>query len=198
MARLKRPSADQTRENILNAAQKQFLELGFIGASIQKIAKSAGVNTNLIFHHFKNKETLWLKVKDRILSQFNEEPDYDFSSAKAYFSSVLDYRFKLYENNPDFVRFIQWQLLTDESGALIGNDPTSPNHWFKHIEDFQKKGLIRSDIKPMQIVLFIIFSSYATSMQKIIAMTKEEKSQYKKMILDMCCHQFLTHGENRE
>ncbi len=187
-----RPSANFTRAKILEAAKSQFLNYGFNGSSIKLIAQAAQVNTNLIFHHFTNKETLWLKVKESILSEQSIIPQYDLTSAKLYFKSILDYRFDLYERTPDLVRLVQWQQLTEDEAVLIGDDISSPNNWLVHIEDFQAKGSIKSDIDSKHIMLFIIFSSYAPFLQRIIPFTTQQKLDYKNMILKMCCSQFLT------
>lgn len=191
MARPTRPSADQTRLNILKAAKVQFLKHGFNGASIKNIAQAADVNTNVIFHHFSNKETLWLKVKESILAEQNESPQYDLTSAKAYFESLLDYRFDLYSRNPDLVRLIQWQQLTENEAALTGNDISSPKNWLQPLKDFQVKGEIKPNIDLNQILLFIIFSTHAPFMQQVISLTEKQKTDYKKMIFQICCKQFL-------
>ncbi|RTL02613.1 MAG: TetR/AcrR family transcriptional regulator [Proteobacteria bacterium] len=193
---IRRPSADSTRAKILAAARLNFLQYGFTGSSIKLIAKTAQVNHNLIFHHFINKETLWLKVKEEILSEYKNTPQYNLTSAMLFFESILDYRFELYEQFPDLVRLIQWQQLTEDEAILIGNDPSSPNNWLSHIEYFQAKGCIKSDIDSKQIMLFIIFSTYAPFLQHVIPFTTEQKDDYKNMILQICCKQFLTEYTN--
>ena len=75
--RPQRPSANKTRQKILQAAKSLFLEKGFNGTSIKMIAIKAHVNQNLIFHHFVNKETLWVKVKEMVLSSCATPPAYD-------------------------------------------------------------------------------------------------------------------------
>lgn len=187
-----RPSANYTRAKILEAARSQFLHYGFNGSSIKLIAQDAQVNTNLIFHHFTNKETLWLKVKESILSEQSIIPQYDLTSAKLYFKSILDYRFDLYEHAPDLVRLVQWQQLTEDEAVLIGNDISSPNNWLIHIEDFKAKGSIKPYIDSKHIMLFIIFSTYAPFLQHIIPFTVQQKLDYKNMVLEMCCSNFLT------
>ena len=57
-----RPSADNTRKVILNAARDLFVKKGFAGTSISEIAKQAKVNQSLIYHHYANKESLWTAV----------------------------------------------------------------------------------------------------------------------------------------
>lgn len=191
-----RPSADQTRAAILKAAKRQFLKYGFDGTTIDRIAKAAKVHTNLIFHHFVNKENLWMNVKEWILSQC-PKATYDQSTAMLFFESVLDYRFGIYAKDPDLVKLIQWQQLTENESLLIGSKPYSPNDWLHSIRKFQKKGKIIQKIRAEDIMLFIIFSSYAPFMQHMILFDAKQQKAYKKMILNMCCQQFLTPHETR-
>ena len=156
-ARPKRPSADITRKTILLAAKEIFLEKGFNGAYIKDIAKLADVNTNLIFHHFSNKATLWNTVKDFLLGEDIPMPHYNKSSAKAFFKSVLDYRFNLYAKHPEFAALIKWEALFKHETALISTKFYSPLHWLPIIEDLQQSGKIISSIDAKQIMLFIIF-----------------------------------------
>ncbi len=51
-------SAKSTRERILEAAKVMFAERGFDRASVEQIAKKAGVSKTLVFWYFKNKEGL--------------------------------------------------------------------------------------------------------------------------------------------
>lgn len=191
MSRPTRPSADQTRQKILQAAKQVFLEKGFDAAFIKDIAKIAKVNTNLIFHHFINKETLWHKVKASVLEQDIDTPNYDCSSPKAFFKSVLDYRFKIYNKYPDLMKLIQWQQLTESESALLGNDVSSPTRWLTIIRRFQKNGQIKKEINAKQIMLFIIFSTHAPFFQKVVPLSPKQTKQYKEMILKMCCDQFI-------
>lgn len=178
-----------TKAKILTSAKKLFLKQGFDAASIGEIAKLAKVNKALVFHHYGNKEKLWISVKNDVL-EGHKEPEYDKCSAKAYFESIIEYRFALYKNNPDLARLVQWQQVSQEQEVLIGNDFASPNHWLADIKNFQKKGEIKKTIKAELIMLFIIYSSYAPFMQHIFKMTKKDEENYKQIILNSCISQF--------
>ena len=62
------------RNAILAAATRLFSENGFTGASMAALSKAAGAAGGTIFHHFKNKEDLFLNIlentKATILSEF--------------------------------------------------------------------------------------------------------------------------------
>ena len=53
--------AQQTRSNLLNAALNVFYERGVSKASLDEIAKTAGVTRGALYWHFKNKEDLFVK-----------------------------------------------------------------------------------------------------------------------------------------
>ena len=56
------PQAGESRypASVLDAARATFAELGFTGASIRKIASTAGVDAALVHHYFGSKEKLFL------------------------------------------------------------------------------------------------------------------------------------------
>lgn len=62
----------ETRTNILNAATKEFAELGFNGASTRSIAKRANVLHNLVIYHFESKVGIWQAVMRHVLGWYHE------------------------------------------------------------------------------------------------------------------------------
>lgn len=65
-----------TRENILQAAKKEFLENGFQQASLRSIVKNAGVTTGAFYGYFQSKEALFRSLVEipakTCLSKFSE------------------------------------------------------------------------------------------------------------------------------
>lgn len=59
-----------TRRRILKAALKAFARHGFDGVSLRAIANEAGVNHQLIGHHFGSKQDLWDAALDARLEDF--------------------------------------------------------------------------------------------------------------------------------
>ena len=58
----KQDRSRKTQEKILAAAFDIFGEYGYKGASINMIAKHAGVGQPLVVYHFPTKEALWLSL----------------------------------------------------------------------------------------------------------------------------------------
>lgn len=53
-----------TRQYILNAAKKEFLSKGFMGASLRNIVKEAGVTTGAFYGYYSSKEALFLALTE--------------------------------------------------------------------------------------------------------------------------------------
>lgn len=53
------PRAEITRASILKAALHEFAHLGLAGARVDVIARRAGVNKQVLYYHFGNKEDLF-------------------------------------------------------------------------------------------------------------------------------------------
>ncbi|MBL9154344.1 MAG: efflux transporter outer membrane subunit [Verrucomicrobiales bacterium] len=67
------PSASETRERILDAAEDLFAEHGFQGVSLRQITGMAGVNLAAVNYHFGSREALVMEVYSRVLGPINEQ-----------------------------------------------------------------------------------------------------------------------------
>jgi AcrR family transcriptional regulator len=63
----------QTRERILNSAERLFAGRGFHGTSIREVAQSCGVRQSLVQYHFKSKEGLFRAVFERRILPMNHD-----------------------------------------------------------------------------------------------------------------------------
>lgn len=61
-ARGRRPGSSTTREEILEAAKRQFADLGYPAATMRSIAREAGVDPRLVTHYFGSKQELFMAV----------------------------------------------------------------------------------------------------------------------------------------
>ncbi len=60
------------KSRVLDAAEKNFADLGFAGASMKAIAQDAGVAQGLLHYHFNNKVELYQGVISRRADAINE------------------------------------------------------------------------------------------------------------------------------
>jgi TetR/AcrR family transcriptional regulator, repressor of the mexAB-oprM multidrug resistance operon len=76
-------AASATREAILDAAERVFLECGVARSSLEQIAQRAGLTRGAIYWHFKDKSDLFAALLDRVrlpLSHFADAYREDFGA----------------------------------------------------------------------------------------------------------------------
>jgi TetR/AcrR family transcriptional regulator, acrAB operon repressor len=66
MARRTKEEALETRDHILDTAERVFLKAGVSRASLESIAEAAGVTRGAIYWHFKNKADLFEAMMQRV------------------------------------------------------------------------------------------------------------------------------------
>lgn len=76
MARKTKQQAEETRQEILDAAIKTFSERGVTATSLADIAKAAGVTRGAIYWHFKNKVDLFHQACEFSDNQITQAEDY--------------------------------------------------------------------------------------------------------------------------
>ncbi|WP_222127392.1 TetR/AcrR family transcriptional regulator [Bacillus sp. X1(2014)] len=59
----------ETYQLIIHTARSLFMELGYRAVSTRQIAQICGVTQPAIYHHFKNKQTLYVEVMKQTLHQ---------------------------------------------------------------------------------------------------------------------------------
>src|SRR5882672_9492846 len=102
--------ADATRERILDAAMAEFSAYGVAGARVDRIAKTAGCNKNLIYVYFENKETLFTTVLEKHLLRVYEELAFTADDLPGYAARVFDFTMA----NPDLMRLMAWSNLEQQ------------------------------------------------------------------------------------
>jgi TetR/AcrR family transcriptional regulator len=145
-----------TREAILDAAEKVFVEKGFADAPVSEIAKLAGVTKSLIHHHFGSKEGLWAAVKLHLFSGYAElqgrilgelEPN-----AELLRRSVETY-FRFLQKNPGFPRLLHWTHLEEVERQPFDAGGDLFRLGVQRIEQAQSSGALRADIQPFFVLV---------------------------------------------
>lgn len=110
--------SDQTRQNILTAAENLFSQLGLYGARIDEIAAEAGVNKRMIYEYFGNKETLYKIVLERVYQRLNDSEEEiircaETADAENAIQSLVHTYFVFLRDNPSYVRMVMWENLNE-------------------------------------------------------------------------------------
>lgn len=80
----KKPKEERI-DSILQAAVEEFVEKGYEGASVDAIAKRAGVSKGGFYHHFPNKEVLLMEANKKL-----SEPFYEMAQRAYTSNSVIE------------------------------------------------------------------------------------------------------------
>lgn len=152
-----------TRKKLLAAGRKEFANRGFEGARVDEIAKRAGVNKQLVYHHFGNKDELYRHVLESIYQDIREREQalkLDTLPPLEALQKLVEFSFDYTAKNRDFA-----PILIDENV-----------HKGRHMKDIadletlhsplivaigqilergEKEGLFRSGQNPEQLYISI-------------------------------------------
>jgi AcrR family transcriptional regulator len=120
------PSRDELAERVLHSAKEEFLEKGFVHASLRHIVAKAGTTTMAIYSRFRNKEALFKALVNPVVEAWNEM----FIDSLKHFDDLPDEKKEVYlmqtSHTPmlrllDFVyeHFETFQLLLDASYGTV-------------------------------------------------------------------------------
>ena len=132
MARVKSSSearsndADETRNNILEIAAREFADKGLAGARIDEIAEKTSSSKRMIYYYFGGKEELYRAVLERAYAQIRSREEdasaqlQELSAAQAL-QAQIEQTFDYHASNPDFVRLVMNENI--HHGEHIGDVP---------------------------------------------------------------------------
>lgn len=130
-----RPSdhtGDQTRTEILRAAQRLFGEAGFKGMTMDRLATECGLNVRALYHHFPSKRALFQAATDDALIRFGSEVAERVFTHEALADRIKGYTdvFRsLYRSDPHLLSFIGMVLVDALSNDLrIGANSSSSSN----------------------------------------------------------------------
>lgn len=110
-----------TRELILSEARSCFARQGFDGTSLNDIAAGVGIRRPSLMHYFPSKEAIYRQILLEALADWGyridniETPGGPESSGWDRVDRVIEASFEFFKNNPEIVRVVRREALTDTS-----------------------------------------------------------------------------------
>src|SRR3954468_17070455 len=104
-----------TRKKLLTAARLEFAKHGLAGARVDELAERAGVNKQLVYHYFGDKDALYLAVLEVVYEDIREQErklNLEGLPPDKAIRKLIEASFDHLAANPDFI-----VLLTDENGG---------------------------------------------------------------------------------
>lgn len=109
--------AEATKARILHAATEEFTAYGIAGARVDRIAKAASANKNLIYVYFCNKDGLFDAVFDAHVGRGLDMVPFTADDLPDYAGRLFDF----YQKHPEVLRLATWHRL--ERGTVAERDP---------------------------------------------------------------------------
>ena len=112
-ARPQRRDPAATRNKLLTAARREFAKNGLAGARVDEIAARAGVNKQLVYHYFGDKDALYLAVLEWVYAEIRaKERELNLTGLppERAIKKLIESSFDHLAAHPDFI-----VLLNDEN-----------------------------------------------------------------------------------
>jgi TetR/AcrR family transcriptional regulator len=157
-----------TRQKLLTAARREFARSGLAGARVDEIADRAGVNKQLVYHYFGDKDALYLAVLEWVYEEIRakeRELNLDGFPPEQAIRKLIESSFDHLAEHPDFI-----VLLNDENrgGArhVRGSKKIEALHSplvslvSKILGEGMRSGAFRKGINPVHLYISIAGLSY--------------------------------------
>jgi TetR/AcrR family transcriptional regulator len=157
-----------TRQKLLTAARREFARSGLAGARVDEIAARAGVNKQLVYHYFGDKDALYLAVLEWVYEEIRakeRELNLDGLPPEQAIRKLIESSFDHLAEHPDFI-----VLLNDENrgGArhVRGSKKLEALHSplvslvSKILGQGVRGGVFRKGINPVHLYISIAGLSY--------------------------------------
>jgi TetR/AcrR family transcriptional regulator len=102
-----------TRKKLLTAARREFADSGLAGARVDEIAARAGVNKQLVYHYFGDKDALYLAVLEWVYEEIRAQErklNLEGLPPEQAIKKLIEASFDHLDAHPDFI-----VLLNDEN-----------------------------------------------------------------------------------
>lgn len=139
----------QTLSKIEAGALKVFAELGFYGATIQKIATASELSHGLVYHYFKSKEEIFLHLVNSSLDRtiyiakmiLEESPGSAWDKIESLSKLIVSESLKK-ESSPFFLLILQANSISSFTQAVSEKVDCLYSILASYIEQGQKEGRI--------------------------------------------------------
>jgi len=154
-----------TENKILCAARKIFIKKGREGARMQEIADEAGVNKAMVHYYFRNKETIYLTICEKLLTELFDSLRLSVKpkdSFKSFLMNFIEAHSTFLNKNSDVLAFTFWEIRKDDDiikkvfkqkydvkGSLL-------NILIDQLKTAEKKGEVRKNIDPLNLLLNLL------------------------------------------
>ncbi|MFI6869954.1 TetR family transcriptional regulator [Nocardia sp. NPDC050406] len=137
---------EATKARIFDAATAEFAQYGIAGARVDRIARQAQANKQLIYAYFGDKQQLFHRVLERTMLILAEAVTDNIEDLDTWIDQHIDY----HRAHPELLRLLQWEALELGPDHATAGELRAGRYAAKRdsIVAAQHKGLIRPDMPP--------------------------------------------------
>ena len=164
----KRRDPAATRKKLLTAARREFADSGLAGARVDEIAARAGVNKQLVYHYFGDKDALYLAVLEWVYEEIRAQErklNLEGLPPQRAIKRLIEASFDHLAAHPDFI-----VLLNDENRGGARHVRGSRKLEAMHsplvsmvsaiLSEGVRAGVFRKGINPVHLYISIAGLSY--------------------------------------
>lgn len=145
-----------TKRKIREAAVREFARFGPDGTTIERIARSAGVNKERVYNYFGDKRSLFSRVlRDELAKVARSVPVESFAVEDVgdYAGRVYDY----HRERPELARLMRWEGLSFE-GEVPDEELRREYYGYKSaaMADGQTGGAVTTSIEADHLVFLVL------------------------------------------
>ena len=144
---------EASRRRLLVAAAAEYAQHGIVGARVDRIAASSGVNKAQMYAWFGSKDGLFDAVFDDQLHSIVDAVPFDADDLPGYAVRLYD----SYLRAPELVRLASWNRLERmPTGDLLGSHRALSDPKFAAIARAQEDGRVLAGIRPDEVYSLVI------------------------------------------
>lgn len=153
--------AIRTQEKILAAAQAEFSRRGYDGARVDAIVARAKISKNLLYHYFRGKEDLYIRILERVYETLRRrQSDVPVAGLDPLNAMIrlCENTFRVFVEEPDVIVMLNTENL--HRAKHIGKSPIIRSMYDKLSEnlrdilrDGEKQGVFRKGVDPVELYI---------------------------------------------
>ncbi|MDY3367946.1 TetR/AcrR family transcriptional regulator [Zhenhengia yiwuensis] len=111
--------SENSKERIIKAALEEFGQNGYVAASTNNMCKNHDISKGLLFHHYKNKDELFLvcvsKCFEALAQYLKENLPENVEDAKEGLNKYFEARFEFFKANPFYEQIFYTAVINTPS-----------------------------------------------------------------------------------
>lgn len=147
------------KEKLLLCAVNEFAEYGYEGARVDNIVKAAECSKQTVYHHFGNKENLFIEVLEYTWNDIRQkEKALNFSDLppQKAIEKIIDFTWDYYISNPWFLKIVHSENQSKgvhyaKSQRLLEINHAHLQLMESLLDEGKKHNIFKPDIDPLQV-----------------------------------------------